>query len=103
VTFAGPGAGPDVTAVTIIDDIVEAVTAHAPAPEFVRPGPRGVAAPLLREPPASEWFLRVADAESRRVSITSSQPWSAIRATVESHRAAGRTAIALPVIGRGER
>lgn len=103
VTFAGPGAGPDVTAVTIIDDIVEAVTAHAPAPEFVRPGPRGVAAPLLREPPACEWFLRVADADGRLVSFAPPQPWSAIRATVESHRAAGRLAIALPVIGRAER
>ena len=103
VTFAGPGAGPDVTAVTIIDDIVEAVTAHAPAPEFVRPSPRGVAAPLLREPPASEWWLRVAGADGRRVSIEPTQSWASIRNIVESHRTQGRSAVALPVLAREPR
>ena len=64
------------------------------------PVSEGIPDTLLREPPAFEWFLRVADGDGRRVTIERTQPWSAIRATVESHRAAGRRAIALPVLAR---
>ena len=42
VRSAGPGAGPDVTAITIIDDIVEAVTAYEPPEDFGRSAARAI-------------------------------------------------------------
>ena len=51
--FSGPGAGPDITAATILDDVAEAVAvmpAHRPA--------RRVATPLTLVPPSTEWFVR---------------------------------------------
>ena len=52
--FSGPGAGPDITAATIVDDAVEAVTS---APVLPR-APRRTEDVLLVESPATEWFLR---------------------------------------------
>ena len=61
VTFAGPGAGPEVTAVTILDDIAEMFTGdRSSSPAAVdRSGSR-----VLRfdEPPAGGWFVKVAGA-----------------------------------------
>lgn len=53
VIFQGPGAGPAVTAATIIDDIVEAIDARPPRPIAVRRGCD------LRQPPVSSWFVRI--------------------------------------------
>ena len=52
--FSGPGAGPDITAATIVDDAVEAVTS---APVLPR-APRRTEDVLLVESPATEWFVR---------------------------------------------
>ena len=51
--FSGPGAGPDITAATILDDVAEAISvvpAHRPA--------RRVAKRLTFVSPATEWFVR---------------------------------------------
>lgn len=54
--FSGPGAGPDVTAATILDDVVEAVaTRHEPARgRLSRPAVANLAAP-----PLTPWLVRV--------------------------------------------
>ena len=53
--FSGPGAGPDVTAATILDDAIEAVSTTRRWPKRIsRAGsPIGVSAPT------TEWFLRM--------------------------------------------
>ncbi len=56
VTFAGPGAGTDVTAATILDDVVEVVSGRGAAPP-VPVGPP--VASRLRAVPDSQWFLTV--------------------------------------------
>jgi homoserine dehydrogenase len=55
VTFSGPGAGPDVTAVTVLDDAIEAATGATPFrwPEAVDAEPAA---------PATQWFVRVSSA-----------------------------------------
>ena len=56
--FTGPGAGPDVTAATLLDDVAEILTdgrLRPPAPVATRPAQRV-------ERPASEWFVRVTGA-----------------------------------------
>jgi homoserine dehydrogenase len=50
--FAGPGAGPEVTAATILDDVVETVKATRVASGFSRTSPITTIAPNAR------WFLR---------------------------------------------
>jgi homoserine dehydrogenase len=97
VTFAGPGAGPDVTAATIVDDIVEA-TAGPDAVDHGERLPAGIDRAALREPPRTRWFLRVVDGAGEASSITAPQPWAEIARTVEQHRAAGRAAAAIPVL-----
>jgi homoserine dehydrogenase len=55
--FIGPGAGPGVTAATIIDDVVEAVTSPpSSAAPFATVDPDGAA---LSRPPRSAWFVRL--------------------------------------------
>jgi homoserine dehydrogenase len=54
VTFAGPGAGREVTAATIIDDLVEVASGHRLAGR--RPDAPPVA-PALRQVPHGAWFL----------------------------------------------
>ena len=122
VTFAGPGAGPRVTAATILDDVVEAVAAGTPkAASNWRPEP--VPAKALQTPPATSWYVRaggdttaaelrglLADArvpianviECGRVAVarTNHAPWSAITAVIDVLRAKGREALALPVLER---
>jgi len=57
VTFAGPGAGPRVTAGTILDDVAEILAAPAPSTAAaVRREP--VPTATLRHPFRSEWFVR---------------------------------------------
>ncbi len=52
--FSGPGAGPDITAATILDDAVEAVSS---APKFARATWKAPDAPRLTSP-ATGWFVR---------------------------------------------
>jgi homoserine dehydrogenase len=53
--FSGPGAGPDITAATILDDAIEAVST---VQRSSRP-PRVRLATLSIKAPATEWFVRV--------------------------------------------
>lgn len=53
--FAGPGAGPDVTAATILDDVCE--TAGSPGPSYAAEEP---IAAIPRPPDMSAWFIRIA-------------------------------------------
>jgi homoserine dehydrogenase len=98
VVFAGPGAGPSVTAATIVDDIVEAVSVAAASRELGRVPGRRIPPDALRAPAHGAWFLRIGDGPDRRVQITRPAPWSSIQAAVESARALGRPACAFPVI-----
>ena len=65
VTFAGPGAGPEVTAVTIVDDLLE--IAAGPA-QVARPRPRirDGAGATLASPMDAGWFLRIRGADAWR-------------------------------------
>ena len=122
VTFAGPGAGPRVTAATILDDVVEAVSAGTPrTTSHWRPAP--VPASALSTPPSTAWYIRAGgdttaaelrslldDArvpianviECGRVAVarTSQAPWRQITSVVDALRARGREALALPVLER---
>ena len=53
LTFSGPGAGPDVTAVTILDDVLEAIAAPASRTR-IAPSARAETAP-----PDTEWFVQL--------------------------------------------
>jgi homoserine dehydrogenase len=55
VTYRGPGAGPDATAATVIDDLFEAVERRAPAPAPTASAIRPLA-------PATGWFVRLGGA-----------------------------------------
>lgn len=57
VTFWGPGAGPDITAATILDDVIEVATTGRPEPS--RP-PRAIAPGDLAAPPFGSFYLRFA-------------------------------------------
>lgn len=59
VLFSGPGAGPDVTAATVLDDVVEAAAAgpgRRARPVLAPASSRGVA-DRLRTPRSGGWFL----------------------------------------------
>ncbi len=51
--YSGPGAGPAVTAATILDDVAECCAGPVPR------GPRGAATRTACEAPATAWFVRV--------------------------------------------
>ena len=53
--FSGPGAGPDVTAATLLDDAVQAATTSTHGQP--RPAPSTI--PVFPSSPATAWFLRV--------------------------------------------
>jgi homoserine dehydrogenase len=53
--FSGPGAGPDITAATILDDAIEAVSTTRRWPKRRQ----RARAPLSITAPATEWFLRI--------------------------------------------
>jgi hypothetical protein len=61
VLFAGPGAGPAVTAATILDDIVEALTAKETDTFSIGADSRRAERRSLdlSQPAASAWFVRV--------------------------------------------
>ena len=52
--FSGPGAGPDVTAATIVDDAVEAVSSGPTLPR----APRRATTPVRLRAPETGWFVR---------------------------------------------
>jgi len=59
VLFSGPGAGPRVTAITIIDDVVEAATgAFTTAPMPSAAARTRVPGAALRNAPVASWFVR---------------------------------------------
>ena len=53
--FSGPGAGPDVTAATLLDDAIEATAGSRRLPAHRAPNLR----PVFPTSPATSWFLRV--------------------------------------------
>lgn len=92
VLFAGPGAGPEATATTVIDDIVEAVTggfSNAPLP----PGrmAHGIAAASLRRPPAGTWYVRAAASASDLWTRLESQGVPVTQTVAHGDRAAALT------------
>ena len=119
VTFSGPGAGADVTAATILDDVVELATgqfAETPAVSAsIAPG-------KLRRAPISAWFvcvdgdltagalaellalyhvpaLRVARTPTGAAAITVPAEWTHVLAAAEVLRATGTRVVTLPAIG----
>lgn len=53
--FSGPGAGPDVTAATLLDDAVQAASFE----RKIHDRPQGSSHPVFPSSPATPWFLRV--------------------------------------------
>ena len=125
VTFSGPGAGPDATAVTIVDDVVEAVTGQWTQRAAPRPAGSAVAVSALRQPARGPWFLALGDNEraewpteaidvlssrgirvvqqavhdGRLVALTAPASWQAIQDVVWAFHARGTRSIALPALG----
>lgn len=119
VTFAGPGAGPAVTAATILDDVAEAVSGEWKAPRRARTSTRQVD---LSQPPAGGWYFRVSGAgigledfaehlaihrvpairlarvEGALVARTVAAPYRAALDAVAALKAIGATVSVLPVI-----
>lgn len=63
--YSGPGAGPDVTAATLLDDVAEVVTEGRVRP----PSPIAATAAVTCDPPATSWFVRVSDARAEAAAI----------------------------------
>jgi hypothetical protein len=124
VTFAGPGAGPRVTAGTILDDVAEILAAPAPAiAAAVRREP--VPAETLRQPYRSAWFFRaigptvsaadLATAFTARqlpvpaivecgrawIARTGEARWSVVADVIAHLRSQGADALALPIVPKG--
>jgi homoserine dehydrogenase len=122
VTFVGPGAGPDVTAMTVLDDLIEATTGAGGAP--AAPARGGVINPAsLRQPPPGEWFvavepgggpgpagvatrlaachvpaLQVVAVADRVVATTAAAPWHAVHRVAQKLRAAGARVTVFPCL-----
>ena len=126
VTFEGPGAGPEVTAVTILDDIAEL----ASAPRRLSSWPSSSSLPsspsfpsLFSEPPAGSWFVslgseaglqtghvaeffaargvplvHVLDDRGRLAGLTLPAEWATVQEIVAALGSLGARAIALPVL-----
>jgi len=119
VTFWGPGAGPEITAATILDDVIEVATDGRPEPS--RP-PRAIASGDLAAPPFGSFYLRiagsglgiheaadacaahgvpairVAGSEDTIAVRTVPVSWTSLTPLVEVLRAIGADVLALPVI-----
>jgi homoserine dehydrogenase len=121
-TFAGPGAGPAVTAITMLDDVIEALAMRGRperAPAQGLPAPAGL---QLCAPPATAWLFRLRDSAShggpgierlfprplrpaRIVAIddfiyvrTNDAPWAAVQQTVAGLRARGLSPFVIPAL-----
>ena len=119
VTFAGPGAGPAITAATLLDDLVEVTTGRGGFSHEVTPR----TLPPRLEPPAGSWCLRVrpafgVDAADVGEAIARRGPavtqvvrtgdrmyfgiaqasWPAVAGAIDAFTARGWQPLALPVI-----
>ena len=119
VTFAGPGAGPAITAATLVDDLVEVTTGRGGFSIGVTPR----TLPVRLEPPAGGWCLRVrpafgvdaadvGEAIARRgLAVTqvvrtgdrtylgiAQASWPAVAGAIDAFKARGWQPFALPVI-----
>jgi len=122
ITFAGPGAGPEATAATILDDIVETLSLDG-ARWRPNTGVDGaVRAESLAVPPAGRWFLAVTAPGTRADELaeflasrgvpamhvvrqpdrwcvlTALAEWDAVSAVAEALRATSVRVIVLPII-----
>ncbi len=133
VLFAGPGAGPDVTAATILDDIAEIFAGGLWSSSAARHvPPRSVSG--LGEPPVGPWFIRVAGltdgsrgtreiaghvaefftsrgapvlhliaGDGHLAGLTAPADWTTIREASGALRSLGADTLALPVLEGGAR
>lgn len=121
VMFAGPGAGPEVTAVTILDDIAEIFTGGLSSP-LAGTEPSDRHSLRFDQPPAKGWFVRVrgvdlqpghvAEVFAARgvpllhvlrdrgdvVGLTAEAGWFTVQQAAEALRAIGTHTIALPIV-----
>ena len=120
LTFAGPGAGPAVTAATILDDVSEVISGGL---TLVTSEPRAaIGARDLHSPAAGSWFIRIRGGSLtfedlaehlaihrlpavRAVQLgdvlavrTAHGHWSTVLAVVETLNAIGAEVVAIPVI-----
>jgi homoserine dehydrogenase len=127
VLFAGPGAGPVVTAATILDDIVEALTAKESDTFSIGADSRRAEREAIdwSSAPSSSWFIRISDLSvtaehlaeflagrgtpALRVergafglaAITTVSTWSAAMDIAETLTALGAAVTCLPVLASG--
>lgn len=124
VLFAGPGAGPAVTAATILDDIVEALTAKETDTFSIGADSRRAERRSLdlSQPAPSAWFIRLSGSDVSAAhlaeflaahglpalhveagafgiaAITTVAPWSAASAMSSTFESLGVTTTLLPVL-----
>ena len=120
VTFAGPGAGPAVTAATILDDVTEVISGGL-ALQPSEPRAR-IDARALRSPSAGSWFVRIRGGSltfadlaehlaihrlpaTRAVQLgdvlavrTARAGWPTVLAAVDTLKAIGADVVTIPVI-----
>jgi homoserine dehydrogenase len=127
VTFSGPGAGPAVTAATILDDIVE-IFSGCPGSATVTP--EQITAPVWQNaaPPSNGWFIRITEQlelqphhvaeflaangvpllhllpdRGHLSGLTAPADWPTVRDATEALRSIGARVIALPILESGSR
>jgi homoserine dehydrogenase len=124
VTFTGPGAGPDATALTVIDDVIEAATGRGgPRASCGFSGARTDVTRALRTPPTAGWLLEIRHERERdpravarqlsAISVPPLQicahagavlartipaPWKVVEHALQAFRAQGSTVVALPCL-----
>lgn len=92
VTFTGPGAGREVTAATILDDVIEVAGGQR---LVTRPPTGRDVAPLVRQVPESGWFLaldRLATSEGDLAEFLASRHLPAVFVVAQGERCAVITA-----------
>jgi homoserine dehydrogenase len=121
VTFAGPGAGPDVTAATIVDDVIEVLDGGNGDVAALDARQADFQPRALRQPPRTPWFVAVTGARAgadpasmlrepapgiRRVerhggwlfALTEPAPWPAVDRLLRITAADGLQTLALPAL-----
>jgi homoserine dehydrogenase len=126
-TFSGPGAGPAVTAATIVDDLVELLNAGPRQARVRTVADAASDGSALAQPATSRWFIRVSEnsgldaadvaeylaarrapavrideQNGRVVCLTSPAAWSTIADVLAAVRGCGAQAVALPVVEGGD-
>ena len=121
VMFAGPGAGPEVTAVTILDDIAEIFTGGLSSP-LADTEPSDRHSLRFDQPPAKGWFVRVrgvdlqpghvAEVFAARgvpllrvlrdggdvIGLTAEAGWFTVQDAAQALRAIGTDTITVPIV-----